>query len=376
MSIEPYTLKDGRTRRWRVRYSLPNGKRTDKRGFARKIDAQRWEAANVTTAIALGTWTDPSAGRETIGDLWPAWIAAKETRCKPSYTATLRFAWQGHVEPEWAGVQVRDVRRQAVQEWVSRLARERSASVTLRAYGILAGICRQARRDGLIPSDPCEGVELPRRTSKPHHYLTEAQLSALADASGWRRGIVLTLGLTGLRWGELVALDVRDLDMKRRRLTVSKSMSEVGGGLVESEPKTWEHRQVAYPPQLDQVMLDSAAGKAPGDPLFSDPGGGRLRSKAAPNSHSSWFHWAKKRAGIDSPLTIHDLRHTAASIMVASGASVKAVQRQLGHASASMTLDTYADLFDDDLDTLMERVGERFAAKCGHGVGTAAGVAG
>lgn len=72
-----------------------------------------------------------------------------------------------------------------------------------------------------------------------------------------------------------------------------------------------------------------------------------------------------------STLAIHDLRHTAASIMVASGASVKAVQRQLGHASASMTLDTYADLFDDDLDTLMERVGERFAAKCGHGVGTA-----
>lgn len=66
MSIEPYTLKDGRTRRWRVRYSLPNGKRTDKRGFARKIDAQRWEAANVTTAIALGTWTDPGAGLETI----------------------------------------------------------------------------------------------------------------------------------------------------------------------------------------------------------------------------------------------------------------------------------------------------------------------
>jgi len=51
-------------------------------------------------------------------------------------------------------------------------------------------------------------------------------------------------------------------------------------------------------------------------------------------------------------LTIHDLRHTAASLAVASGANVKAVQRMLGHASAAMTLDVYADLFDDDLDAV------------------------
>ena len=49
-------------------------------------------------------------------------------------------------------------------------------------------------------------------------------------------------------------------------------------------------------------------------------------------------------------MTVHALRHTAASLMVRSGANVKAVQNQLGHASAAMTLDTYADLFDDDLD--------------------------
>ncbi|MFC8732107.1 tyrosine-type recombinase/integrase [Luteimicrobium sp. NPDC057192] len=50
--------------------------------------------------------------------------------------------------------------------------------------------------------------------------------------------------------------------------------------------------------------------------------------------------------------TPHDLRHTAASLAVSSGANVKAVQRMLGHASASMTLDVYADLFDDDLDSV------------------------
>ena len=56
-------------------------------------------------------------------------------------------------------------------------------------------------------------------------------------------------------------------------------------------------------------------------------------------------------AGLER-MTVHDLRHTAASLAISSGANVKAVQRMLGHASAAMTLDVYADLFDDDLDTV------------------------
>lgn len=70
------------------------------------------------------------------------------------------------------------------------------------------------------------------------------------------------------------------------------------------------------------------------------------------------FAVALRRAGIErGHMTIHDLRHTAASLMVQSGANVKTVQRQLGHKSAAMTLDVYADLFDEDLDDLSERMG-------------------
>lgn len=73
-----------------------------------------------------------------------------------------------------------------------------------------------------------------------------------------------------------------------------------------------------------------------------------------PNSVRGWFAFAVKHvrdADAEFPrVTPHDLRHTAASLAISAGANVKAVQRMLGHASASMTLDTYADLFDDDLD--------------------------
>ncbi len=71
----------------------------------------------------------------------------------------------------------------------------------------------------------------------------------------------------------------------------------------------------------------------------------------------SWFLTALTAAGLPRP-TIHDLRHTAASLAVSVGANAKAVQRMLGHASAAMTLDTYADLFDDDLDAVVDRLNQ------------------
>ena len=79
-----------------------------------------------------------------------------------------------------------------------------------------------------------------------------------------------------------------------------------------------------------------------------------LRTKTYLRNHAfrkGWFDPASTEVGLDG-LTPHELRHTAASLAVSSGAHVKAVQRMLGHASAAMTLDTYADLFDDDLDTV------------------------
>ena len=78
---------------------------------------------------------------------------------------------------------------------------------------------------------------------------------------------------------------------------------------------------------------------------------------------NSWFDKALDTAGLER-MTIHDLRHTAASLAVSAGASVKAVQRMLGHASAAMTLDTYSDLFDDELDFVAVRLDEA-AARAG-----------
>ena len=86
--------------------------------------------------------------------------------------------------------------------------------------------------------------------------------------------------------------------------------------------------------------------------MFTAPDGGVLLLR---NFRRRVFDPAARAAGLDG-LTPHELRHTAASLAVASGANVKAVQRMLGHASAAMTLDVYSGLFDDDLDALADRL--------------------
>lgn len=107
---------------------------------------------------------------------------------------------------------------------------------------------------------------------------------------------------------------------------------------------------------IPRVLLDDlaaqVAGKYRDDLVFTTSTGASLRNR---NARRSWFDNAAAAIG-EPGLTPHELRHTAASLAVSAGANVKAVQAMLGHASAAMTLDTYADLFDDDLDAVADRL--------------------
>ncbi|WP_461476628.1 tyrosine-type recombinase/integrase [Microbacterium sp. HJ5] len=138
----------------------------------------------------------------------------------------------------------------------------------------------------------------------------------------------------------------------RGAVTVYENAVLVNGHLHVGSPKTHRTRSVRYPDFLDPMIRSLFAGKDATQLLFGD-GTNQLR---LPNSQDGWFARAVKRAQRDDPtfprVTPHDLRHTAASLAISAGANVKAVQRMLGHASAAMTLDTYADLFDDDLDAV------------------------
>jgi integrase len=135
-------------------------------------------------------------------------------------------------------------------------------------------------------------------------------------------------------------------------VAVAESATEVGGTVEYGAPKTHQQRTVPIPSILVEPLSRRCQGKGPDDLVLTSPGGAVLRSG---NFRRRFFDPAAMAAGLED-LSPHDLRHTAASLLVASGANVKAVQRMLGHASAAMTLDVYSGLFDDDLGALADRM--------------------
>lgn len=108
-----------------------------------------------------------------------------------------------------------------------------------------------------------------------------------------------------------------------------------------------------FPRFLVEQLARQCEGKSREDLVFPGENGHYLRLARVHEDNMSWFAGAVKRAGIPR-ITPHDLRHAAASFAVSAGANVKAVQKMLGHSSAAMTLDTYADLFDGDLDSVSD----------------------
>lgn len=191
----------------------------------------------------------------------------------------------------------------------------------------------------------------PRKVPKRRVYLTHAQVEALALASGEHGTLIRTLAYTGLRWGELTALRVRDVDGLRRRLNVVENAVAIGGIVHVGTPKSHETRSVPFPAFLAEAIARLCEGKRPADLVFDAETGGHMRRPNTSNNTTSWFLRALADVGLER-MTIHDLRHTVASLAISSGANVKAVQRMLGHASAAMTLDVYADLLDEDLEAV------------------------
>lgn len=353
-TITPYESAKGR--RYRVRYRKPDHTEAEKRGFTTIREAQLY-LSMVTVSKSKGEYIDPASSRVPVRMFADSWLRSKQPpMSKPSYYMTLERAWKNHVAPVWGDREIHSIRRSEVPDWVSDFATRKSSTVVIRALGVLAGILDVAIDDRRLASNSARNIRnLPRKgPGKRRVYLSHDQVATLAACSG-HPTMVLTLAYTGLRWGEATALRVRSVNRLRRRFVIEENAVMVGYEIHVGTPKTHKARSVPYPERLDPMIEKACAGKGPEGLLFGD-GVHHMRNSGS----QGWFANAVQRAQAVDPsiprLTPHDLRHTAASLAISSGANVKAVQRMLGHASAAMTLDTYADLFDDDLDAVAARL--------------------
>jgi integrase len=344
-----------RPKPWRARYRAPDGRQISK-SFRRKADAEKWLLLEEGDVLA-GRWHDPRSGTELFSGYCEKWLEGRSPAVARKTDYNTEAALRGRILPVFGNKTLKQITTKDIREWLTSLLTEGLSPATVKTYRqILGQVLNQAAADGLLTTNPVDAVRTPTVRPRRQLFLTADELVMLADAAGHYGPLIWFLGWSGLRFGEAAALKVGNVDAPRRRIRVEESITDVGGRLVKGPPKTYETRSVIVPGFVIERIAPLLDGKDKGDLVFAAPQGGPVRLN---NFRRPVFAAAASEIG-KPDLVPHDLRDTAASLAISTGASIKAVQRMLGHASAAMTLDTYGSLFEEDLEALADRLEKRY----------------
>jgi integrase len=323
--------------RWQARYPGADGlDRPAPSTFPTKRDAEVWLSV-VESELVQGTWLDPDAGLVPLGEYAERWV-----RERPGLAPKTRVLYEGllrlHIQPVLGGLALADVTPARIRSWRQNMLDGGVGSVTVaKAYRLLKSVLTTAVDDEVIRRNPCriKGAATERSPERP--TATVEEVYAIAQVvRPWFSALVLLAAFTGLRWGELIALRRRHLDLAAGVVRVRGSVSEVDGKFVEGPPKSAAgRRDVAIPevivPELRKHLAARSERGANGR-VFVGPRGGIPRRT---NFQATWAA-ATKKAGV-SGLHFHDLRHTG-NMLAAESASLRELMARMGHSSTRAAL--------------------------------------
>lgn len=344
--IQRIVLKSGRIR-WRVRYRGPD-ERSRSATFDRRIDAQEY-AAEIHSRIRRGDFVDPQRGRLRLSALWAEYDANGMTHLRATTRQNYRMAARHFLE-QFGRWPVAKIEHADVAQWVSELATTKGPETVRYSHRVLCLVLDYGMLTRRLSVNVARGVCLPKRPPARERILTMAEVEALADRLGEDGDLVLAMALLGLRWSELAALKVSDVDLARRRVRIMERATEVGGHMDVSAPKSRASaRTVAIPPSLWPMLDARLRGKDPGALVFPAPDGGYLRNGNW-RRRCGWTE-ATTQLGL-AGVTPHDLRRTFGSLARSAGADLRWIQKAMGHESITTTARIYAHLYDDELDAV------------------------
>ena len=321
---------------WRARYR-DEQEREHSRHFSRKVDAQDW-LDSIVTAQRTGTYVDPRSGKVTLASFFEDWSTRQVWA-----SATLRAARNAVNGCTFRDVPLDRVRRSHVESWVKAMTATLQPTTITTRVRYVRGVLRGAVRDQVLAVDPSAGVVLPRQRRAEHRMSipSSEQVGWLLDAvEEAYRPFIAMCAFAGLRIGEAAGLQVGDVDFLRRTVHVQRQAQNNGGVVEVTPPKSGSERVVSIPDEL--VIMVAQHLERLG--TFGDEGWLFPGAPPTPASLRYWFGQAASAAGVDG-ISPHDLRHYFASGLIASGCDVVTVQRALGHAQATVTLNTYAHLW-------------------------------
>jgi len=303
------------------------------------VEATRY-LAQVEADLLRGSWADPKLGRVTFEEWVEQWRPTT-ANLRPGTLVLYDYLLRRFLLPAFGPVPLGRLDMMTVRAWLANLHRagEVTPTTIAKAYRLLRRILNVAVEAGYLPRNPCTvkgaGIERAaemRHTSIPH-------LHQLADVvPGRYRALILLAGYGGLRWAELVGLRRRHVDLAGARVQVVEQAAEVAGKIIVSPPKTDAGRRVVTLPRVAVEALTAHlaeyAEPGPDGLVFTTPRGAYLL-----RSPFNRFVWrpAVEQVGLDG-LRVHDLRHTAATLAAAAGATTKELMERMGHTSPAVAL--------------------------------------
>ena len=362
--------KDGR---WEARVTIGTdpgtGKPIRRSIYGRTQKEVRQQLTEIRSALDKGTYIDPSHHTaSTWLDEWMDTYCAN--RVAPLTLAAYKGLLKNHIKPQIGAVPLQSLRGSHIQRVYNAMT---DAGLSGRTVKNVAALLHKAfsvaLKQGLIAVNPCDQAEPPKMTKREIKPLVDADIPkflAAIEGHPFRNAYALCL-FAGLREGECLGLSWEQVDFDKQQITISQQLQKAKDGKHEyyiSKTTKGGRSRMISPPAIAfsylrqerqrQAEARLKAGRAWNNPdnlVFTDDLGGHIPF--------STFYKRFKRLAADigrPDARPHDLRHSAATVALASGADIKSVQDLLGHASASFTLNTYAHSTEEMKKDTADRV--------------------
>ncbi|WNB84520.1 site-specific integrase [Cellulomonas sp. ATA003] len=347
-------------------------------GFPTK-DAAADALAQITSTVADGSYAHDE--QMTVGAFLEQWVAAKEANgLRPTTVQSYRQHIRDYLVPYLGQMRLRDLRPGHVEHALVQIAqpvkgrRAMGPATVRRVHATLRSALATAKRKRLISHNPAVDVDLPSASRPKVHPWQPGELGAFLDhAAHDRLGVLFeVMAAAGLRRGEALGLRWEDVDLERRVLVVRQQVVQLAAAapcgvcgqthnrLAFGRPKTasGESRGIDFDGRTAGALMEHRlrqdSERAAWSGAYSDHGLVFAREDGTPINPdyvSHRFVELVAEAGLRR-VRLHDLRHGAASLMLAAGVDIAIVSKRLGHSNISITADTYSHLLEGWAGTL------------------------
>lgn len=350
---------------WTLVYDLPADPATGRRRqksttvHGTKRDAQR-RLTELLQQSQTGAYTEPTT--QTVGEYLDYWLThAAEPRVSAGTLNLYRRTIEAHLRPRLGEIRLTALRPVHIAECYTTLSRSGNRRTgaplapqsIIRVHRLLHAALEQAVRWELIPSSPCARVSPPAPSREAAPVLTASQTAQLLESlqeTDYHLPVLIAV-LTGLRRGEILGLQWRDVDLPGQTLTIHRALAGGTRGAIQiTAPKTsGSRRTLAIPASLCEVLAVHQETQRDRYALLELPHTPEthlctngLGEPLLPNTLSMMVTRHLQALGITG--TLHSLRHTHATLLLEAGIHIRVVSARLGHTNVKITLDRYSHL--------------------------------